>query len=108
MDSRSTRLWAFAGAFSLAILLALVCHPGFPAGPPAGMSAPAPVKASFESSPAAGLFGSHFDWHPHVLAPSGFAFAAAAAGRSGDAPRPIVRFEAHYGPLHRRPPPSFS
>jgi hypothetical protein len=108
MDRRNSRLWAFAGAFPLAILLALVCHPGFISGPPAGMSAPAPVKASFESSPAAGLFGSHFDWHPHALQPSGFTFATAAGAPIGTAPRPSIPFEAHYGPLHRRPPPFFS
>jgi hypothetical protein len=108
MDRRSSRLWAFAGAFPLAILLALVCHPGFAPGPPAGMSAPAPVKASFESAPAAGLSGSHFDWHPEAVQLSSFALVAAAGGPIDTAPQPAIPFEAHYGPLYRRPPPLFS
>jgi hypothetical protein len=108
MDRRTTRLCAIAGAFALAILLSLACHPGFTADPPAGMSAPAPVKASFESAPVAGVSGNAFDWHPQWLRPSGLAIKATAIRRPAETRRHSLPDVAYYGPLHRRPPPAVS
>jgi hypothetical protein len=108
MDRRSERLGVFASAFALAILLAFACHPAIPAAPAAGMSAPTPVRASFEASPAGGLPGSNLDWQPYALSLSGIAVAVASVRFRTTQPRTILTAVCSYAPLHRRPPPVLS
>jgi len=108
MDRRTERLGVFAGAFALALLLAFACHPAIPAAPAAGMSAPSPVRASFESSPASGLPGTHLDWHPYALPAAGIELVVAAVRFRDGQTRTVPPAVRYYGPLHRRPPPALS
>lgn len=108
MRWRTGFVWALAGGVGLAFLLVLACHPGFTVGAPAGMSAPSPPAASIESAPAAQFLQSQFDWHGIALRALSFAPALAAVCMGDDARQDAGTAPPHYGPLHRRPPPSFS
>lgn len=109
MNWRTGNLWALAGCIALAFLLVFACHPGFAVGTPSGMSAPSVPAAVIESTPAAQLLQSQFDWCGHALRPASLSLALLTVG-AGDGARqdPDTSDPPHYGPLHRRPPPSFS
>jgi len=108
MSWRSGHLWALGACIALVVVLVCGCQAGPAGGAVAGMSAPAAPTTSFESAPAAKLLQSHFDWCGHVLQSYGLSLSvpgmqAHLGTRQGAGAAP-----AHYGPLHRRPPPSFS
>lgn len=100
--------WALVGGVGLAFLLVLACHPGFTVDAPAGMSAPWAPAASIESAPAAQLLQLQFDWHGLALRALSFSLALVAVCARDDARQDAGTAPPHYGPLHRRPPPSFS
>lgn len=100
--------WALAGTVGLALLLALACHPGFTVGAPAGMSVPWTPAASIESAPVAQFLQWKFDWHGLALRALSFSLALVALAARHDAGQGAAPAAPHYGPLHRRPPPSFS
>ena len=107
MRGRTGFGWALAGGASLAFLLVLVSHPGFTVGAPTGMSAPSAPPASIESAPAAQLQQSRFDSNGHAVQALNFSLALVAVCARGDARQDARTAPPHYGPLHRRPPPSF-
>ncbi|HEV3201286.1 MAG TPA: hypothetical protein VGZ73_25475 [Bryobacteraceae bacterium] len=108
MRGRTRHLWTLAGSVALGFLLVFACHPGFVVGAPAGMSAPAAPTVSIESTSAAKLLQSQFDWHGHALQSAGLWFALAAIRARHGARQGTDTAPPYYGPLHRRPPPSFS
>jgi hypothetical protein len=107
MRWRTGFVWALAGVVTLAILLVLAGHPALTAGAQAGMSAPQVPAVSVESASAARLPQSQFDWHAFNARPLSFSFVAVAIF-AADRARHRGTASPHYGPLHRRPPPSFS
>jgi len=108
MRGRIGFAWALAGVVSLACLLVFACHPSVLAGPPAGMSAPVAPAASIESAPAVRLLPSPFDPHGPVLGTLRFSPALGALGATSGTRQDEGAAPPNYGPLHRRPPPSFS
>ena len=101
-------LWALAAGLALIVVLAFTCQPGFVADSGAGMSAPPAPRTSVESAPVAKLLQAQFDWCGYVLLPAGVRTTLTAA-RAADGPRQHRDSVSQcYGPLHRRPPPSFS
>jgi hypothetical protein len=108
MRGRVGFAWAIAGSASLAFLLVLTCHPGFPVLVPAGMSAPPAPIAAIESAPVAQFLQSHPDGHGLALRALSLSFALVAFCATRDAQQGRESHPPHYGPLHRRPPPSFS
>src|SRR5690349_6220232 len=108
MRWRSSIFCGLAGCFALAVLLAFAGHPAFTTVAPTGMSAPPAPATSIEAAPAAGLLQPQFDWHGYAAASSGLSAAPAAIRAIVDGHRPTGTALPHYGPLHRRPPPSFS
>src|SRR5213595_2010574 len=108
MRWRNSHLWALAACVAFACVLSFGCHPDVPVGAAAGMSAPSTPRASLESAPVAKLLQSHFDWCGHALESASLSLAITAI-RAGDGERQNAgATQPHYGPLHRRPPPSFS
>jgi hypothetical protein len=108
MHRRIGFAWAVAGSASLAFLLVLACHPVFAVAAPAGMSAPAAPARTIDSAPAAQLLQSFTGWHGLTARAFGFALALVALRTAYDARQDAKAVPPHYGPLHRRPPPSFS
>ena len=105
-----TRLgWTLAGSMGLLCLLVLTGHPIINFGAPSGMSAPSSFPAaSLESACATLSLQPRFDGHRDALCTLG-CFPALVAIRTGNDARPDTgAAPPHYGPLHRRPPPSFS
>jgi hypothetical protein len=100
--------WALAAGVGLAFLLVLACQPGFAVGAPVGMSEPWAPAASIESAPAAQLLQSQFDGQGLAVRALGFSLAFVAVCARHDARQDADPAPPHYGPLHRRPPPSFS
>jgi hypothetical protein len=108
MRWRIGHVWALAGCVSFALLLVLASHPGFAVSVPTGMSAPSAPAAALESAPVAKLLQSQLDWYGTAL-PSTYLSPTLVAVRARDAARQDLNtVPPHYGPLHRRPPPSFS
>ena len=101
-------LCAFAGCFAFAVMLAFAAPPAFAGGAAAGMSAPAAPATSIEAAPAAKFLQPRFDWQGQVLRPAGLPFVAVAIRALDETRRYTSTAPPHYGPLHRRPPPSFS
>lgn len=99
--------WALAGGLGLALVLCLACHPGAIVAPSAGMSAPPVSSASLDSAPAP-VQQSPFGWQPVLPRTAGLPPAPAVSGVSDGARQHGSAITAHYGPLYRRPPPSFS
>src|SRR5512140_497924 len=108
MGRRTGHLWALAGSVALAFLLVYACHPGLVASAPAGMSAPSAPALSTESASVAKLLQSQFDWHGYALRPAGLSLAFVAVRARDRVRHGRNAVPPHYGPLHRRPPPSFS
>lgn len=100
--------WALAGCAGLALLLALACHPGLAMGAAAGMSAPPAPDASIESARGAQLVRVQVGSHGLVLRTLSLSLAVADPGASGESRQTSGPSVPHYGPLHRRPPPSLS
>jgi hypothetical protein len=100
--------WAIAGIAGLALLLVLACQPGYAMAAPAGMSAPLAPATAIESGPAAQLLPSQSHTHGLALRALSFSFAMVAFCAPHDARQDAEPDAPHYGPLHRRPPPSFS
>ena len=101
-------VWAIGGSAVLALLLVLACHPVYVLAAPAGMSAPPVHPAAMESARAAQLLPSRSDWHGTTLegVRCGLVFRRCGTAQTAG---PHAAIQApHYGPLHRRPPPSFS
>ena len=101
--------WALIIAgVGLAFLLVSACHPGFTTTTPAGMSAPMDPAPSIESALATQLLRLQSDGHGQALRVIDLSFAletVCATNRAGQDSGPA---QPHYGPLHRRPPPSLS
>src|SRR5690242_17503183 len=108
MRWRNSYVWGFLACAVLALLLVLAGNPGFAASPPAGMSAPKPPTTSIESAPADKLLQPQSDWHGDALRPAAFSLAPSSHWRPDERPRYTITAAPHYGPLYRRPPPSFS
>jgi hypothetical protein len=108
MRWRIGHVWALAGCVAFAFLLVFASHPGFAASAPTGMSAPAAPAAALESAPVAKLLQSQFDWNGHALRSTTFSLALVAIHAKNVAQQNPQTAPPHYGPLHRRPPPSFS
>jgi len=106
--ARKLGLWAIGGSAVLALLLVLACHPAYALGAPAGMSAPPVHPAALESARAAQLLQSRSDWHAAPVEGVHGSLAFVLIGTAHRAGHSAAIREAHYGPLHRRPPPSFS
>jgi hypothetical protein len=100
--------WALAGGVCLAFLLALACHTGFTVGAPVGMSAPWPPPASIEPALAVQILQVQFDWHGLALRALSFSPALVAVCARHNVRQDAGIAPPHYGPLYRRPPPSFS
>src|SRR5437763_757181 len=92
----------------LAFLLVLACHPGGKLAAAAGMSAPPAPATAFEAAPAAQFLPSHFDWYGLADREDRASFAFAALGAIHETCKHTRSYPPQYGPLHRRPPPSFS
>jgi hypothetical protein len=108
MRWRNSCAWALAGSFAIAVVLVLACQPGFAPAAGAGMSAPVAPRVSVESAPAAKLLPSHFDWYTPPSRFGSHGLAASAIGAANRAKPSVGSATESYGPLHRRPPPSFS
>jgi hypothetical protein len=109
MRWRTSFAWALAASVVLAFLLVLAGHPAIDVGGGAGMSAPAPFPARFfESASAVQLLQPHFDGHTDALRVITPALILVAVRAGDDAGQDAGLTPPHYGPLHRRPPPSFS
>jgi hypothetical protein len=72
------------------------------------MSAPYIPAPSFESAPVAQLQQLKFDWHARAFVALGFSIELTRVGAAHAAPQHAAIAPTHYGPLHRRPPPSLS
>ena len=108
MRFRNGFAWAMAGIASFAFLLFLACHPGSAAAPSAGMSAPKAPSAAIDSTPAAQLLQSRADWHGLAIRSLPISFTLAPLAATRDTRHDPKPDRPHYGPLHRRPPPSLS
>src|SRR2546430_2334108 len=103
MSWRNGYFWAL-GAF-VALVLCFSCHPGLAGDAFAGLSAPSAPTASFESAPVATLLQSHFEWGGPALRSASITLSLAAIHVHAGT-RLGAEIAPHYGPLHRRPPPS--
>ena len=107
MRWRGSFVCALAGSLGLALLLVLACHGGLTASAASGMSAPVVPAPSTASAPVAHFLQSQFDWHGCELRALGFSVVLARLGAIEKSNRRVNAAAPHYGPLHRRPPPSF-
>lgn len=108
MRGRIGFAWALAANVILAFLLVSACQSGYQTGTSAGMSSPLTPAAFIESSLAAQLPQLQFDGHGPALHALRSPLALAAVGVNGHARQYAGTGPLNYGPLHRRPPPSFS
>jgi hypothetical protein len=109
MRWRTSFAWALAGSVVLAFLLVLAAHPAMYAGGSAGMSAPAPFPARcFESASAVQLLQPQFDGDGRALRALTCSLTIVAVRAPDDTRQDAGTTPPHYGPLHRRPPPSLS
>jgi hypothetical protein len=107
MRTRTNRLWALVGGFALIVLLVSAWHPAFAAMDAAGMSAPSLPRTSVESAPLDKLLQSHFDGCGPARRTAGIVLALSVCS-SLDSAKHDSHSAQHYGPMHRRPPPSLS
>src|SRR5579864_2005022 len=108
MSRRGNHLWALGACIALMAVLASGYHPGFAVGVSGGLSAPVAPRASLECAPIAKLLQSHFDWCGGAPRFTGLSIALAALHVYQGARQGAGVAPPHYGPLHRRPPPSCS
>lgn len=108
MRWRNSHGWALAAGVALAFVLILTCHTGYAVADGAGMSAPVKPLPSIESAPLAKIWQTSFDWQGHALGPAGFSPVPTAIRAEVSAWPVPASAPAHYGPLHRRPPPVLS
>jgi hypothetical protein len=108
MRWRTGHLWVLAAGLALIVVLTFACQPQFAVGSGAGMSAPSAPRTSAESAPVAQLLQPHFDWCGQMLLPASLRFTLTAVRAADDARQEAISASQCYGPLHRRPPPSFS
>jgi len=108
MRWRTGHLWALAACVAFVCVVLFGCDPDVRVGAAAGMSAPSTPRASVESAPVAKLLQSHFDWCGYALGSASLSLALSAIRAGDGARRDAGTTPPHYGPLHRRPPPSFS
>ncbi|MEO8659075.1 MAG: hypothetical protein ABI693_11425 [Bryobacteraceae bacterium] len=108
MRSRVSHLWMLAGGFAFVVLLALACQPGQVAISSNGFSAPLSAPAALESGHSAPLAQSPFHWHCATYYRSELLPAVIQVRLANQDWHTVARPAAHYGPLHRRPPPRFS
>ena len=108
MRWRMGHLWAVAACAAFVCVLTFGCNPDVPAGAAAGMSAPSTPRASIESAPVAKFLQSHFDWSGHALASASLSLVLSSVRAGIVVRRHASAGSPNYGPLHRRPPPSFS
>ena len=99
---------------ALVVLIVLAAVPVFHGGThlaigsPGGVSAPRVPCASVESAPEARPLQSHFDGCAHTVRHTNL-LPGLRTSRAGEVARQIEDISPpSYGPLHRRPPPSFS
>lgn len=108
MRGRTRQLWAIATS----TVLALAWGVAFPARGEsrvaAGMSAPPPAHVSIESAASAKLLQTHSDPAGQVSRGVGLCLALDAVGSVDGRREAGSAARRPYGPLHRRPPPSFS
>ena len=98
-----------AGTAGLAILLFLACQTGAVVIPAPGMSAPsAPARVIEAAGAAQQHLPSQSDWAGVVPQRPSLSFSLPLFGVREDAEHNAPADLPFYGPLHRRPPPSFS
>jgi len=107
MRWRTSHAWALGGVLALAFLLLLAGHPALNTASPAGLSAPSVPSASIESASAVQFLQSHFEWHGLVAQRLSSSHADVVICATDGAQHVRIAL-SHYGPLHRRPPPSIS
>jgi hypothetical protein len=108
MGWRTSHLWALGACFAFVVVLFFGGHPDLASGAAASLSTPSAPRASVEAAPVAKLLPSYFDWCGHALRSARLSLPLSAI-RTGDGTSQSAGAAApHYGPLHRRPPPSIS
>ena len=107
MCKRAGKPGAVVGGFAIVALLVLAWRPSVSAEFATGMSVPATPRTSIESTPLDKFLPSHLDVSGPARRTADFGLTPAVFLPVDDARQnsPATR---HYGPLHRRPPPSLS
>jgi len=108
MRWRNLYFWALAAVVAFAAVPTFHGHSHLAVGSLACVSAPSVPAASIESAPETHPLLSHFDGCSPSLRSTNPSFALRAV-RAREVARQIADLsQPNYGPLHRRPPPSFS
>ena|ERR1700694_2439253 len=107
MRWRNSYFWALGVCVALVVLV-LTGHPSVTLNASGAVSAPFAPSASVESAPVGQVLLSHFDWSGHALRSIDLSLALRAIRVGEGASQVAGASRPHYGPLHRRPPPSFS
>jgi hypothetical protein len=107
MRWRTSYFWAL-GAFVALAVLAFDGRPNVRVDGSGAVSAPSAPIAFVGSAPAGQVLLSHLGWCGHALRSYGLLLTL-RANSAGEGVRQFAgAAQPHYGPLHRRPPPSFS
>ena len=107
MRWRTSYRWAL-GAFVALAVLVFDGRPNVTVGVASIVSAPFVPTASVVSGPVGQVLLSHFDWCSRALPSSDLSFLLRDMSAGEGAHQVAGAVQPHYGPLHRRPPPSFS
>ena len=107
MRRSASPLWILALGFVLTVLLGAAYHPQVAHDPAAGMAAPLAPRISLESGAIQKLPRPQFDGSASGRLAAGIEFLTFATRIDEYAGR-VICSARHYGPLHRRPPPSLS
>jgi hypothetical protein len=108
MRWRTKYLWSFGVLIAFVTVSVFSARPSVVGRNAGGVSAPPALSASAESTPVVKLPQLHLDWCGH--APQSANITPSLRGsrvRVGSRELAGVA-QPHYGPLHRRPPPSVS
>jgi len=107
MRWRNSYLWAL-GAVLILVMLGFQGRPNLSVVGPCSASAPLVPRASFESAPVSQGVLSHFDGYRYALRAAHFSLLLWAIRAVEDTQQVASAAKPVYGPLHQRPPPSFS
>ena len=106
--------WRTKYLWTLGVLIAFVTVSVFGARPSVmgrnagGVSAPPALSASAESTPVIKLPQLHFDWCGQAPQSANITFSLRGSRVRVRSRELAGAAQPHYGPLHRRPPPSVS
>jgi hypothetical protein len=107
MRWRNRYLWVFGALVALAVI-AFSGHPNAAVGAADAAFAPLAPSPTIEAAPSAQLLLSHLSWCGHALQSTDLPLALQAFHSGKEAHRVAGIVRPYYGPLYRRPPPSFS